>query len=308
MLVYIPQESYTGYTLLPVNSGNVRNMGFEIIASQRILDKSAFKWDIIPALTFLSNEVIWMDGRELVTPFEGGEFVTREGDPVNSFYGYQFEGVFATAEDALEANLVNATGTPFGAGDAIYKDFSGPENIPDGMINEYDKTNLGSPIPDYFGSLLNTFKYRRWSLDFMIRFVYGNDIFNYVRFRNESMTDLSNQSTNVLKRWQYGSNVTDVPRALWNDPVGNSDFSSRWIENGSYLQLKHLTLGYTIPDKFLVFKNAAFYFTATNLITLNEYLGYHPEFSYSVDPMEQGIDYGLMPQFRQFMFGIRFGL
>jgi hypothetical protein len=122
------------------------------------------------------------------------------------------------------------------------------------------------------------------------------------------MVDLSNQSTNVLKRWQYESNVTDIPRALWNDPVGNSDFSSRWIENGSYLQLKYLTLGYTIPDKFLVFKNAAFYITATNLLTLNEYLGYYPEFSYSVDPMEQGIDYGLMPQYRQFLFGIRFGL
>jgi len=308
MLVYIPQKSYTGYTLLPGNSGTVKNMGFEIIASQRILDKPAFKWNIIPALSFLSNEVKWMDGRELVTPFEGGEFVTREGNPVNSFYGYQFKGVFATAEDALEANLVNAKGIPYGAGDAIYKDFSGPENIPDGIINDFDKVNLGSPMPDCFGSLLNTFKYHRWSLDFMIRFVYGNDIFNYVRYRNERMADLSNQSINVLKRWQYEGNITDVPRALWNDPVGNSDFSSRWIENGSYLQLKYLTLGYTIPDKFLVFKNAAFYVTATNLFTLNEYLGYHPEFSYSVHPMEQGIDYGLMPQFRQFLFGIRFGL
>jgi TonB-linked SusC/RagA family outer membrane protein len=308
MLVYIPQKSYTGYTLRPVNSGTLRNMGFEISAFQRIFDNAFFKWDIIPSVSFLSNEVKWLDGRTLLTLFEGGEFITREGSQINSFYGYQYEGVFVTDEDALEANLVNDKGIPYGAGDARYKDLSGPEDKPDGMINDYDKVNLGSPIPVFFGSLINTFKYHRWSLDFMIRFVYGNEIFNYVRYLNERMADLSNQSANVLKRWQYEGQITDVPRALWNDPVGNSDFSSRWIENGSYLQLKHVTLSYKVPDNFLVFKNADFYFTATNLFTLNDYLGYDPEFSYSADPMEQGIDYGLMPQFRQFMFGIRFGL
>jgi hypothetical protein len=308
MLVYLPQLSYTGYTLKPANSGTVRNMGFEIIAYHRILDKSLFKWNILPVLTFLSNEVTWMNGKELVTPFEGGEFVTRKGDPVNSFYGYQYEGVFASSEDALEANLVNEKGIPFGAGDAIYTDLSGPENIPDGIIDDYDKLNLGSPIPHFFGSFLNSLKYRRWSLDLTIQFVYGNEIFNYVRNRNERMVDLSNQSKNVLKRWQYEGQITDVPRALWNDPVGNSDFSSRWIEDGSYVRLKYLTLGYSIRENFLFFKNADFYITATNLLTINKYLGYDPEFSYSYNPMEQGIDYGLMPQYRQFLFGIKFGL
>jgi TonB-linked SusC/RagA family outer membrane protein len=308
ILVYIPQKTYTGYTLKPVNSGTLKNMGFEVTAFQRIFDHAVFKWNIIPSVSFLSNEVKWLDGRALVTLFEGGEFITREGSPVNSFYGYQYDGVLSTDEDARQANLVNETGIPFKAGDAIYRDLSGPEDKPDGIINDYDKINLGSPVPVFFGSLINTFKYHRWSLDFMIRFVYGNEIFNYVRYLNERMVDLSNQSANVLKRWQYEGQTTDVPRALWNDPVGNSDFSSRWIENGSYLQLKHVTLSYKIPDNFLVFKSADFYFTATNLFTINEYLGYDPEFSYSADPMEQGIDYGLMPQFRQFMFGIRFGL
>jgi TonB-linked SusC/RagA family outer membrane protein len=308
MLVLIPQEGYTGYMFKPENSGNVKNTGFEIMGFHRIIDKRVLKWDISPVLTFLSNEVTQMNGRELITPFEGGEFVTREGNPVNSFYGYQFEGVFETSENALEANLVNEKGIPFRAGDARYKDFSGPDNTPDGIINDYDKIVLGSPNPSVFGSLLTSLKFHRWSLDMMVQFVYGNEIFNYVRYRNERMIDLSNQSTNVLNRWQYEGQMTDVPRALWNDPVGNSDFSSRWIENGSYMRLKYLTLCYTIPDNFHVFKNAALYITATNLFTWNEYLGYDPEFSYSVDPMEQGIDYGLMPQFRQFLFGIRFGL
>ena len=142
----------------------------------------------------------------------------------------------------------------------------------------------------------------------MIQFVYGNELYNYTRYMNERMVNLSNQSTNVLKRWQNDGDQTNVPRALWNDPVGNSAFSSRWIEDGSYIRLKNVTLRYTIPEDFFVFKNADFYVTATNLFTIDRYLGYDPEFSYSFSPMHQGIDYGLMPQFRQFMFGIRVGL
>ena len=142
----------------------------------------------------------------------------------------------------------------------------------------------------------------------MIQFVYGNEVFNYTRYLNERMADLSNQSSNVLQRWQFEGDITDVPRALWNDPVGNSDFSSRWIEDGSFIRLKYLTLSYSIPGKFLVFKNADFYITATNLITFDKYLGYDPEFSYSYNAMQQGVDYGLIPQTRQIIFGATVGL
>ena len=142
----------------------------------------------------------------------------------------------------------------------------------------------------------------------MFQFVYGNEVFNYTSYLNERMVDLSNQSKNILNRWQFDGDETNVPRALWGDPVGNSAFSSRWIEDGSYLRLKALTLRYKIPGSFLIFKSADFYVTATNLLTFNNYLGYDPELSYSSNPMMQGIDYSQMPQSRQFMFGIRFGL
>jgi hypothetical protein len=122
------------------------------------------------------------------------------------------------------------------------------------------------------------------------------------------MVDLSNQSKSVLKRWQYEGDVTNVPRALWKDPIGNTDFSSRWIEDGSYIRLKSVSLGYSLPEGFLFFKNAKFYITGTNLLTLHNYLGYDPEFSYSFSPMSQGIDYALMPVFRKFLLGIRMGL
>jgi TonB-linked SusC/RagA family outer membrane protein len=308
VLMYKPQRSFTGYEYKPENMGSVKNNGWEISVYQRLIDGEKFEWDISSSFSIFNNEVTDVDGEQFTISFAGGEFVIKEGLPINSFYGYKFDGVYSTYEEAEEANLRNSRGIKFGAGDAIYQDLSGPEGQPDGIINDYDKVNLGSPIPDYSGSLLNSFSYNRWSLDLMIHFVYGSKIFNYSRYLNERMVDLSNQSQHVLKRWQYDGDNTTVPRALWNDPIGNSDFSSRWIEDGSYLRLKYITLGYTIPSEFLVFKNAEFFVTVTNLLTLDNYLGYDPEFSYSYNQMEQGIDYGLMPQSRQFMFGIVVGL
>ena len=308
MLIYEPQVGYVGFNYRPSNAGMVRNTGWELTFFQRMIDGKQFDWDISPSISLLSNRVMDVKGDKLVTSFEGGDFVTQRGDPVNSFYGYLFEGVYATQEEALEAGLVNAKGMAYGSGDAIFSDVSGPDNQPDGVINSYDKVNLGSPLPDFFGSISTRLQYARWILDMRLQFVYGNEVFNYARYMNERMVDLSNQSQHVLQRWQYEGDQTNVPRALWNDPVGNSDFSSRWIEDGSYIRLKNITLGYSIPGEFLVFKNADLYITATNLFTIDNYLGYDPEFSYSYNPMQQGIDYGLMPQFRQFLFGIRVGL
>jgi len=122
------------------------------------------------------------------------------------------------------------------------------------------------------------------------------------------MTGIQNQSTHVLYRWQYEGQQTEVPRALYNDPIGNSAFSTRWIEDGSYLRIKNISLSYVIPNKFLAFRNARFYISASNIFTFSEYLGYNPEFSYSRSHIEQGIDYGLTPQPRQFILGIKLGL
>ena len=141
-----------------------------------------------------------------------------------------------------------------------------------------------------------------------IQIVSGNEVFNYLRYQNEKMTDLSNQSTTVLNRWFYDGQETDVPRPAWNDPMGNASFSTRWIEDGSYLRLKNITLSYRIPRKFLVFRNFEIYLTGTNLFTNHHYLGYDPEFSYSYNTMEQGIDYGLMPHTRKILIGIKVGL
>lgn len=307
MLVFSPIDAYFGYEFRMENNGQMENRGYEIAASIRVVDFKDFKWDVQAYISSFTNEIIAIRGDRLLRTIKGAELVNEVGSPVNSYYGFVFKGVFSTQEEAANSMLLNAKGIPYQAGDAIYEDISGPEGMPDSIINQFDKTTIGSAMPDLFGGIINTFTYKRFSLSGMVQFVKGNDIFNYVRYKNESMSTLANQSSNVLNRWQFDGQETDVPRALYNDPVGNSAFSTRWIEDGSYLRIKNITFSYKIPEQFLTFRNAEFYISANNIITFSNYLGYDPEFAFSYSSLHQGVDYGLMPHPRQFLMGIKLG-
>ncbi len=308
MVIYSPVESFLGYEYVVENGGSMKNSGWELGTFIRLINCRNFQWDLNAAFSTLQNEVTRLKGDRLVYDVPGGQKVNRTGSPANSFYGLVYRDVFSTQEEAAEADLVSDRGISFGAGDAIFEDLSGPGGTPDGVIDEYDKTEIGSPLPDYFGGVINSFSYKGWTLSASVNFMYGHEVFNYVRYQNEKMSGLENQSAHVLSRWQYAGQETDVPRALWEDPVGNSDFSTRWIEDGSFVRVKFIRLSYRIPSQFLMFKNAEFYLSATNVFTVSGYLGYDPEFSSSYSQAYQGIDYGLAPIPRQFILGINLGL
>ena len=308
MLIYAPLEAYFGYEFRPENNGQMKNKGIDIDVFYRLIDRPAFKWDTRISYSKVANEITEIRGDKLITPVRGAEIVNMVGEQANSFYGYIFDGVYTTNEDAISAGLLNDKLVAYQGGDAIFKDISGPNGTPDGIINNFDKTVIGSALPDFFGGLSNTFTYKRFSLNVFLQAVSGNEIFNYLRFQNESMSGLANQSTRVLNRWQYDGQQTDVPRAVWDDLVGNSSFSTRWIEDGSYLRVKNISLSYTIPSEFWSIRNAQFYVSASNVFTVSKYLGYDPEFAHSHSNIEQGIDYGLTPQPRQFIVGVKLGL
>jgi hypothetical protein len=308
LLIYAPIEAYFGFNYRPENSGEMKNTGIDLSVLIRMIDRPNFKWDMQASYSYVKNEITEIKGNKLVIPVQGAELVNMPGEQANSFYGYIYEGVYQTAQEASSSGLVNNRYKAYQAGDAKFKDISGPQGSPDGIINDYDKTVIGSSNPENFGGISNTFTYKRWALNAFLQFVNGNEVFNYVRYQNESMTGLENQSTRVLDRWTYEGQQTEIPRALYDDPIGNSSFSTRWIEDGTYLRLKNISISYTIPDEFLVFKNAQFYVSGTNLFTVSNYLGYDPEFAFSSNHILQGIDYGLTPQVRQFVFGVKLGL
>ncbi len=308
LLSYDPQIFYTGFKSVANNNGSISNKGWEISSFARLITQGRFHWDIGANLSSFKNEILEIRNDEIITDFTGGSFISRKGESIINFYGFQYDGVFSTQQEALDANLKNERGISFGAGDARFLDLSGLDGVPDGYIDNFDKTIIGSPIPDLFGAAFTSITYGIWSLSGTVQFVSGNKIYNYLRSQNEKMSTLSNQSTSVLNRWHYEGHETNVPRASWDDPNGNADFSSRWIEDGSYLRIKDITLSCHIPKKFLLFRDAEFFVTATNLLTFTNYLGYDPEFAVSYNTMEQGIDYGQMPITKNFMIGIKVGL
>ena len=303
MLIYTPLDAYLGYRYRPENGGSMRNAGIDVNFSFRMINMPNFNWDIQATYSTVQNKIVDMKVDKLVIPVDGAEIVNMPGEQANSFYGYIFDGVYSTQAEAKERGLVNNKNIPYQAGDAIFRDMNG-----DSVINNLDKTVIGSAIPAHWGGVGNTLTYKRWSMNVFIQFVAGQETFNYTRYKNESMTGIENQSTKILDRWQYDGQETAVPRAVYDDVIGNSAFSTRWIEDGSYARLKNISLSYTIPDKFIVFKSARVYVSATNLFVWTKYLGYDPEFSFSSSPLVQGIDYGITPQARQFIFGVKLGL
>jgi TonB-linked SusC/RagA family outer membrane protein len=310
MMIFSPVESYLGYDYLIENGGSMQNTGWEVGTFLRLINTNSFKWDLQLTFSTVENEVTSIKGDQLIYAVPGAEKVNKTGYPANSFYGYVYEGVYATEAEALEAGLLNNRGIPYGAGDARYADLSGPgpDGAPDGRIDEYDKTIIGNPLPDYYGGVINSFSFKGFTLSAFLQVSSGQEVFNYVRYQNEKMTGLENQSQHVLNRWQYEGQQTDVPRALWDDPMGNSDFSTRWMEDGSFMRIKFIKLSYSMPSQLLMFKSAEFYASVNNIFTFTNYLGYDPEFAFSYSQMYQGIDYGLTPIPRQFIIGVTLGL
>lgn len=307
LVIYNNMPFYYGFEKAHENDGTVLNSGLELDLLSHLVEKKKFSFSFGANISTNNNKISQLK-ETIYSSFLGGEFISKENEKLINFFGLNYEGVFSSESEAETANLYNDKGLKFEAGDAKFEDLSGPDGIPDHVIDDYDKQIIGSPIPDFFGGINMHFRYDNWQLNIGIYGVYGNKAYNYVRNINESMTGIHNQSTAVLNRWQYEEQETDVPRAVWNDPLGNADFSSRWIEDASYLRLKDLTLSYHLPSKFLSIKNAEFFVSGINLLTFSKYLGYDPEFAFSYKTTEQGIDYGLAPQSRTVLVGVKLGL
>ena len=170
---------------------------------------------------------------------------------------------------------------------------------------------IGNANPDFIYGFTNNFSYKNVYLNVFFQGVQGNDMFNATRIDTESMIDAKNQTTAVLDRWQQPGDITDVPRALQGD-IRNSRISSRYVEDGSYLRLKAITLGYSFTKNLtdrLRLSSLSIYATGENLLTFTNYSGFDPEVNYAgTSNTTIGVDYGTYPQTRNVIFGIKASL
>lgn len=305
MILVTTPDRISGFSNYIANAGSMRNNGLDINANARILN-GGLTWDMGLLISTYKNKVLDLNGEEFLTNVSGATIQTKVGQPLGQFYGYQTDGVYSTQEQAETANLHVLHGlvpVNFGAGDVKFVN----QNT-DNRIDENDRVVIGDPNPDLFGSFNNTFKYENWSLNALMIYSVGNDVYNYTRSQMENLSTYNNQSKATLNRWRYEGDQTSVPKAVYGDPMGNSRFSDRWIEDGSYLRLKSMTLSYEFDLNWKMIQNCTLFATGENLITLTKYKGLDPEFGLGQSPLYYGVDPCVAPQPRTVSVGVKIAL
>lgn len=289
------------------NGGELENSGVNFSTTVRALNTRDWKLDLGASIGHYKNKVTKLDDGDFTTDVCGGSVLTSVGNPVGVFYGYKTDGVFSTAADAAAAGLkirnANGSYTAFAAGDMKFVDAT-----PDGVINDDDRQIIGDPNPDFYGNFNFRLTWKNFTLGSIFTYSVGNDVYNALRANLESGNDIFNQSTAMTNRWVAEGQMTDIPRATFGDPMGNSRFSDRWIEDGSYLKWKSLSLEYRIPIHNPYIQGVTLSFAVHNLCTWTKYLGPDPEFSFGNSPLYMGVDAGLIPATRDFNFGVKINL
>lgn len=281
LLLARPLPPTTGFSSIYDNIGSLENKGFELALNTENLVRE-FKWNTALVFALNRNKVTKLyEGQPIADNGRGGNWV-MEGEPIGIFYNYRCLGVDPTT------------------GDLVYDDINN-----DGVINADDWTRIGDPNPDFTLGITNTFTYKGFDLMVFLQGVYGNDVFNGTMIYLESGTGEDNQTTDMLRRWQKPGDVTDIPR------VGDTYKSSRFIENGSFMRIKNVTLGYNFPSAWISkakIKSARVYITGQNLYTFTSYSGMDPEVNYYGNSnIIMGTDFFTYPQSRAFLFGLNVG-
>lgn len=300
-------NSTSGMNYAITNDGSLQNQGVDLNLSGRIIDNANLKWDLGLNISTYKNKLLSMKTELPLTEIAGGYVQTKVGAPLAQFYGYQTDGIFSTAEEATQAGLSiqysDGSTASFTAGDVKFVDRDNNH-----IINEKDMTVIGDPNPDFIGSIINRLQWNRFTFNATLNYSIGNQVYNALRSTLESYSGTDNQTIAAVYRWKADGQITNTPKATWGDPMKNARFSDRWIEDGSYLRLKSVTVAYDIPLKVEFINNVQVYVTGNNLLTFTNYLGYDPEFSASQNPLYSGIDNGVSPQPISVLFGVKVGL
>jgi TonB-linked SusC/RagA family outer membrane protein len=338
LLARIPQTS--GYEYQYQNSGSTTNKGVEFSVGSTIINKENFTWKIDANISSNKNTIKSLGNSASATAnsylYPSGwqnslnDFLVQVGKPVGTFWGYVTAGRYeisdfdynsATQAYTLKAGIASSAAAANGAkavqpGDLKLQDLNG-----DGIIDSKDMTDLGSAQPKFYGGFNQTFRYKNWDMSLMFNFSVGNKVYNAnkIEYSTQYLYKDNNMLAEVANRWKWfddaGNKVTD-PTALaalnanttgWTPPAGAYFLHSYAIEDGSFLRLNNVTIGYSLGKDFtkqLGLSNFRLYFTMNNVFTLTGYSGYDPEANTRRNPLTPGVDYAAYPRSRFILSGV----
>jgi TonB-linked SusC/RagA family outer membrane protein len=309
----------TGFSSQWQNIGKIRNKGIELTINSVNINRRNFSWRTDFNISFIRNTLVSLQsGKDYMlsrsginSSFSQYDYIAEVGKPLGSMYGYVFDGVYQTSDFEIWADgtmhlkpgitdITQHFGKDVQPGYVKYKDIDG-----DGKITDKDRTTIGNGQPDFYGGITNNFYLYGIDFSFMFQFTYGNDVYNAQRmFANQTDLEMQNMAGEVRNRWRanYASNT--VPSAKG---IVRNDVYSRFIEDGSYLRLKNITLGYTFPSKLMrniYVSKLRIYATAENLFCLTKYSGSDPEVNMRSGNLMPSFDYGAYPRSKVFTFGV----
>ena len=308
----------TGFESQWRNTGKIRNQGIEININSINFQKRNFSWTTDFNISFIKNTLVSLpeDTQTMLVStgfnslFTGYDYIAKVGGSLGDMYGYEFDGIYQYSDfnQDMNGNLTLKPGvadiSPLGEnpvpGFVKYKDKNG-----DGKITPEDMTVIGNGYADWYGGITNSFNIYNVDFSFMFQFSYGNDVYNATRmFTTQSQDERSNQLAEVADRWTPTHASNRVPSA---DGYIKYQTYSRFIEDGSFLRLKNVTIGYTFPEKWtrkFFVSRLRLYATAQNLFCLTKYSGYDPEVSMRTSPLMPSFDWGAYPKSRVYLLGL----
>ncbi len=287
LLISRPIPGSAGFSAVAENIGALENRGLEVALQASLIQHSEYSWSTDLNISFNRNKVLSLYNGQPILNQGRGNNAAIEGEPLGVFY------------------MFNSLGVDPSTGDIVFED----ANF-DGLITDADRQVVGNPNPDFSGGFTNTFTYGNFDLSIFLQFVYGNEIYNGVRQYTENMSfgDSDNQQVSILQRWRTPGDVVPLPRI---NGVNNNQISSQYIEDGSFLRVKNVSLGYNLPAQVRNKINARLlrvYVRAQNLLTFTDYSGMDPDVNYAgASALRMGTDFFTYPQPRMITGGIKIG-
>lgn len=318
LLFSVPLPSYSGYSSQLQNLGKVENKGVELTLNTVNVD-GALKWNTGFNISFNRNTVLELpDGNDILYGSGPGHLIglgqtqiLKVGQPVGSFYGWIYDGVYQEGDDFLPGGGFEQV-----AGGEKFRDIDGQKDAngqltgnPDGTLNADDRTVIGNGQAKFIWGLNNNFTFKGFDLNIFFQGSQGNKILSYTLLEIETLSGSNNSTTRALDRWTPTNTDTDVPKRTLSR---SQRVSTRWIYDGSYARLKNISLGYTFPNSMtekISVSRARLYVSAQNILTFTQYKGFDPEVNYNSagstnSNRNLGLDYASYPNAKSYTVGL----